>query len=217
MRKLVIIGAGGFGQEAVWVAESMNSILPPDDRWEILGYLDDDDSSLGKESYGFKVLGKPSAFNPAGREVWFHCAIGNNIKRERVAQSLSARHLRSATLIHPSVIIARDVSVGGGSFVGAGSILSPNCCVGRYVLINQRVSIGHDASLDDFSQACPGAQINGFAKVCRGALIGSNASIHFQKTVGEHAVVGSNSQVIRNVAPRTTVSGVPATVLMRSQ
>ena len=81
------------------------------------------------------------------------------------------------------------------------------------MLINTRAAIGHDAVVEDFSQICPGAQINGNCKVGRRALIGSNASIFPGISIGEGATVGGNSQVIRIVKANKTVNGVPAVCL----
>lgn len=209
MRKLVIFGAGGFGQEAAWVAESMNDQLPTHTRWEILGFLDDDPSKAGRQYFGHKTL----STRPTESDIWYYCAVGRNITREKISQRLDGYGWKAATLVHASVISARGVEIGEGTYVGPGSILSPMAQVGRHVIINQRVSIGHDAVLGDFSQACPGAQINGYCRLGRYALVGSNASIHQGKKVGEKAVVGSNSQVITDVATSTSVCGVPARVL----
>lgn len=46
--------------------------------------------------------------------------------------------------------------------------------------------------------------------ICRGALIGAGAVILGPVTVGEYARVGANSVVLDDVAPGTTVVGVPA-------
>lgn len=213
MRKLVIFGAGGFGQEAIWVAESMNEELPEPLRWEVLGYLDDDSTKVGQRFYGHPVLAAP----PDDRDLWFHCALGSNTAREAVASRLEARGWRPAALIHPSVVQAKFVEVGEGTYVGAGSILSPNARVGRHVIVNQRVSVGHDSLMEDFSQACPGSQINGFCQVLRGALIGSGASIRQGRSVGPRAVVGANSLAVMDVEPGTTVLGVPARLLSRAE
>jgi acetyltransferase-like isoleucine patch superfamily enzyme len=78
------------------------------------------------------------------------------------------------------------------------------------VLINQRTAIGHGSTLGDFSQVCPGAQINGDCRIGAGALVGSNASIHQGKSVGDNATVGANSLVVRSVAPGQSVMGIPA-------
>ena len=209
MRQLVIIGSGGFGQEAAWVAESMNEELAEEERWQIRGYLDDNEQCVGRELYGYKVLGRTDAWVAKG-PCFYYCAIGRNAVREAMSVRADALGWLPATLIHRSVVRARQTEVGAGTFIGPGCILSPNSVVGRHVIINQRVSVGHDARMEDFSQACPGAQINGNCRIGRGALVGSNASIHQGKAVGECAVVGANSQVITHVRARTSVCGVPA-------
>lgn len=210
MKTLVIIGAGGFGAEVAWVAESVGG-------WDIAGYLEVDPKLVGGQLYGHKIFAEAHADSFKGREVWFQGAFGENALREKVAARYEQLGWKPATLIHPSVIQAKDVVVGEGTYVGAGSILSPGCRIGRHVLINQRVAIGHDAGLDDFSQACPGAQINGHCKLGRGALVGSNASIHPRKSVGDYSVVGANSLLIRNIGSRVSVLGVPAKQLSRTE
>jgi sugar O-acyltransferase (sialic acid O-acetyltransferase NeuD family) len=211
MRPLVIFGAGGLAQEAIWVAEAVNADAPLETRWDILGYLSDDPSQHGTTVYGYPVLAGPPPSR--GATLWYHCAVGSNDARERAAGRLGGLGLKAATLVHPSVIQARGAEVGEGTYIGAGTILSPNAKVGCHVLINQRVLVGHDVTMSDFSQACPGAALSGGSRVGKGALIGTNASIYPRQTVGEYAVVGSNSYVIRRVAPRTTVLGVPAQVV----
>src|SRR4029078_8954864 len=44
----------------------------------------------------------------------------------------------------------------------------------------------------------------------RGASIGSNATIRSRVTIGEDAIVGAGSVVIKDVPPRTCVAGNPA-------
>jgi sugar O-acyltransferase (sialic acid O-acetyltransferase NeuD family) len=212
MMKLVIAGGGGFGAEAAWVAEEMNAGGFSSALWNILGYIDDNPDKTGGEFYGYKVLGLPEEVGHrlGKEEIWYFCAIGDNRARERMAGRLSALGWRAATLIHPSVIQARNVSIGEGTYVGSLSILSPNCSIGKHVIVNQRVSIGHDAIINDFCNICPGAQINGFCSVGQKSLIGSNASIHQNRCVGNNATVGANSSVIQDVSPNTSVIGVPA-------
>jgi hypothetical protein len=38
MRKLVIVGVGGFGREIAWLVERINAMEPT---WELLGFIDD--------------------------------------------------------------------------------------------------------------------------------------------------------------------------------
>ena len=53
--------------------------------------------------------------------------------------------------------------------------------------------------------------------VGRGASIGSGATIMCGLTIGEGALVGAGAVVTRDVAPGTTVAGVPARLLSRSR
>lgn len=217
MKNIVVIGAGGFGAEAIWVLEDMNRLNSKALGWNIIGYVDDDTSKKDKVYYDYKTLGSPEelAVTYEGEEVWYYCAIGNNTTRANIVQRLDNLGWHAAILIHPSVILARNISIGEGTYIGAGSIICPNAVIGKHVLINTRAAIGHDAVVEDFSQICPGAQINGNCKVGRRALIGSNASIFPGISIGEGATVGGNSQVIRIVKANKTVNGVPAVMLTK--
>ena len=212
LKKIVVMGAGGFGTEAMWILEEMNKLESSADCWDILGYVEDDVLKKHKVYYDYKTLGTPEEVEEdyAGQDLWYFCAIGDNYTRAAVAERLDRLGWKAATLIHPSVIMARNIKIGQGSFVGAGSVICPNAMIGEHVLINVRVAIGHDSVMESFSQACPGAQINGFCKIKYAAMIGSNASILPGRTVGEGATVGGNSQVLRSIKAGTTVNGVPA-------
>jgi len=215
LKNIVIVGAGGFGTEAIWVLEEMNRLSQEEERWNILGYVDDDINKKNLNFYGYRTIGTPEeiAAHHDSSDLWFFCAIGNNINKINVVTRIEQFGWRAACLMHPSVIFAREVSVGEGTYIGAGSVVCPNVTIGKHVLINTRVAVGHDAVLENFSQLCPGAQINGECRVGRGALIGSNASLLPGTEVGAGAIVGANSQVIRNVKAGSTVNGVPAITL----
>jgi sugar O-acyltransferase (sialic acid O-acetyltransferase NeuD family) len=217
MKQLLIVGGGGFSAEVAWIAEEMSKEKPLPEQWKIIGCADDNESKMGTERYGYSILGSPEALagNLEG-EVWYCCAVSNNKTRENIVARLEKLGWRAATIIHPSVIFAKNTEVGEGSYIGPLSIISPNARIGKHVLINNRVAVGHDATMEDFSQACPGAQINGGCKIGHGAMIGSNASIHQLTSVGAYSTVGSNSQVIMKVKPGTTVNGVPARLLCKS-
>ena len=209
------MGAGGFGVEAIWVLEDMNRLRPDTEKWNILGYVDDDTFKKDSMYYDYSTLGSPEKIAEAykGKDLWYYCAIGNNDVRAAVVERLDKLGWHAGILVHPSAIFARNIAIGEGTYIGPGAIVCPNAVIGKHVLINTRAVIGHDAIIEDFSQLCPGAQINGACRVARGALIGSNASLLPGASVGEWATVGGNSQVIRSVKAGATVYGVPAATL----
>lgn len=214
MRNLLIVGAGGFGKEVAWTALAMNRAFSDSDRWQLIGFADDDPKKVGCEIFSLPVLGSPeqAVARLSGGGLWYHCATGCNSTRAELAERLDKTGASSATLIHPSAVVAPHVEMGEGCYVGALTVINPEVSIGRHVLINQRVAIGHDAVLGDFCQINPGGQVNGACRVGELALVGSNASLHPGVRIGARAVVGANSQVLRDVPDNTTVNGVPCVV-----
>jgi sugar O-acyltransferase (sialic acid O-acetyltransferase NeuD family) len=215
-RRLLIIGAGGLGTEFAWVASEMNHASCRDTGgcapWEILGYADDNPAKKGQTIRGCIVHGTiQEAFLKFGsKDIGFAVAIGSNETRERVASLAEELGWTAETLVHPSSIVASTAEIGGGSYLAPGTVVCPGARVGRHVIINTHVSIGHDSQLDDFVQICPGARVSGGCQVERGGFVGSNSSLAPRAVVCEQAVVGACSFVLRKVAPRTTVLGCPA-------
>lgn len=215
-QRLIIVGAGGAGSEAKWVALRMGGPALGV-RWEIVGVVDDNPSLAGSEFEGLPLLGTVAQVlkrTDLG-DCQFHCAIGRNLQRERVAELFGQRAWRAATLIDPSAIVAESAAVGEGCYIGPYSVIAPHARVGRHVLVNSHVGVGHHAVIGDFAQLCPGVRVNGGCRVDRGAFLGSNASVHPGLSIGEGASIGANSFVIRSVKPRFSMLGVPARIVSR--
>ena len=53
MKKIYIVGAGGFGREIVWLIERINEETPT---WDIAGFIDDDVSIHGKAENGRRAF-----------------------------------------------------------------------------------------------------------------------------------------------------------------
>ena len=75
MKNLIIFGAGGFGRETAWAVERINKISPT---WNLLGFMDDDDTIQGTEINSYPVLGKLREVDKYP-DVYFVCAVGASI------------------------------------------------------------------------------------------------------------------------------------------
>ncbi|MEM9227302.1 MAG: acetyltransferase [Verrucomicrobiota bacterium] len=207
--RFVIIGAGGQGAEALWVARASS-------REGFLGFLDADPELAGKEVLGAEVLGAEDDFIAQGNAgVGFHCAIGNNGVRKAVAEKMQAAGLLPVTLIHPHAIVTEDVEIGAGTYIGAGTVVSIRARLGMHTLVNLNVTVGHDAVVGDYAQLCPGARVNGCCQVGAEALIGSNAVIEPGKSVGSGATLAACSFATDDVQPGETALGIPARAIFR--
>ena len=209
--KFVIIGAGGQGAEALWVARASA-------RSGCLGFLDSNPELAGSEVLGEKVLGTVDDFlKEAPEGVGFHCAIGNNTMRRKLAEQLEAAGMVPVTLIHPRAIVAAEAEIGAGTYIGAGCVVSIRARIGRHVLINLNANVGHDVRLGNFAQICPGVCVNGYCRVGDSAFIGSNAVIEPGKSVGEGATLAACSFAVGDVEPGHTAMGVPARTIFRKR
>lgn len=212
-RKLVIVGAGGAGVEALWVARRMNSAAGPP-VWDAIGFADDNPSLSGRTIAGLPVLGTPARIiQDAGLKAFFYCAIGNNRQRQRQAEFWEAAGWQGATLIDPTAVVAPSAEIGAGSYIAPLAFIGPEVVLGRHALINTGASVGHHTVAGDFTQLCPGGRLSGHTRLGEGAFVGSNAVTVPGATVGEWATVAAASLVVRDVPPRVTAIGVPAKIL----
>ena len=215
LQKLIVMGAGGLGSEVVWAAENQNAVSPT---FEILGFCDDDSAKKGCTFFGYPVLGNPEEVDAMFPEKpGFLCAIGNNRRRAKVVERVLVMNWAPVTVIDPSAIIAKDVQIGLGTYIAAGSTLSPNARVGAHVILNLKCTVTHDNVVEDYVQICPGASLSGFSTIRVGALVGSNAVVAPMINVGQWATLGAGSFAINHVPDGTTAMGNPARVMFRTE
>lgn len=208
MEPIVIIGAGGYAQELVWILDDINSNRT---QWECLGYIDPDrPDRAGQILYDRPVLGGWDAVTRLPSNVWFGCGIGDPTSRAKECVAAEALGWRPATLVHPSVVAARHVEIGAGTIVGAGSILAPYARVGRHCAINLAVTVGHNSIVGDYSVLSPGSRVSGGAVLEERVFLGTNSTVYLNRRVGAGASLGANSFLLTNLAAGKTAIGIPA-------
>ncbi len=175
--------------------------------WNVLGFLDDQADGAGSFS-DLPILGNLDWLE--GRRAAVALAIGSPSARRRLHRAAKSRGAVFPTLVHPDAMVGDDVSLGEGSIVGAGAIVTANVRGGVSVIANIGATVSHDVTLGDFATIAPGAHIAGTVTVGEGADIGIGASVIQTLSIGEWSVVGAGAVVIRDVAPNSTVVGVPA-------
>lgn len=201
MKKIIIIGASGFGKEAAWLIERMNQA---GHKLGLIGFCDDAPEKQSGAFAGFPLLGSvetAAATLPGAR---FFCAIGNNRARQAVVARAEAAGLIPCTLIDPTACIAPEAKLGEGSCLGIGSIVSAGAVIGNHVIVNHQACIGHDVRLNDFAQVCPGARISGGCEVGEGALLGTNASTIPGVSLGAWSTLGAGTAALTSLSEHTT-------------
>ena len=208
MNKLIILGAGGYAQELLWIVDDLNAQAPT---WDFLGFVDPLSAKhKGELYYDRPIIGCWDDI-PKQDSIHFACGIGSPSGRAKECAEAERRGYTPATLIHPSVIAARHVQVGEGTVIGAGCMLAPYAVIGRHCSLNLGVTIGHNSSMGDYCVLSPGAQLLGAARLSDRVFLGANATVYLGRKVGTGAIVGANSFLLTNLGPGASVIGVPAT------
>lgn len=208
MRKLYIVGAGGFGREVAWLVDRINGTGPV---WDLQGFLDDDQKKHGEPEGRHPVVGGIELLGRLPEEAWVVCAVGSAGTRKRIVQRVrQCGGVRFATLVDPSVPISPSVTVGEGSIICAGTILTVDITVGRHAIINLDCTVGHDARIGDYSTLYPGVHVSGCVTVGEEAELGTGSQIIQGKKIGRGTILGAGAVVVSDLPERCTAVGVPA-------
>ena len=214
MRSIVVVGAGGFGREALqWLRDQERRRK----HTKILGFLDDADKLQGSEVAGLPVLGRLDWLrDDAPENVACVCAIGEPAARKRVVRRLETWHVAFYNVIHPSVLMSDSVVVGHDVIIAPGSILTVDVRIGSHVHIDTSCTVAHDAVVGDYARLNPGVAVNGSDVIGTGAYIGTGATLIQNVRVGDWAVVGAGAVVINDIPDHAVAVGVPARVIKRN-
>jgi acetyltransferase-like isoleucine patch superfamily enzyme len=81
------------------------------------------------------------------------------------------------------------------------------------VLINLNSTVGHEASVGDWSTLSAQCDVTGGAKIADRVFMGSRATVIPGKSVGSRTVVAAGAVVMTDVPADVIVAGNPARVL----
>lgn len=208
MKEILIVGAGDFGRELVWLIEEINKQQA---RYVIRGFLDDAEEKQGMVIGGYPVLGRISdlkSFVPDDKVV-ATIAMQDGSIRKRIVESF-AWFQNWETLIHPNVVLADSVKIGKGTVLCPFVAVSVDTVIGEGCLINIGTTIGHDCSLGDYVSIMSNSAICGHVQIGAGAYLATSVSVVPGKKIGAYAKVGVGSSVIGHVKDGIIVMGNPA-------
>lgn len=171
MDDLILIGGGGHCKACIDVIES-------EGKYRIKGILDTPDK-IGQTLSGYLYIGTDDDLQHYIDEgSFFLITIGQvstSKTRQLIAQNLSKRSAKLATVISPRAYIAESAKVLAGTIAMHDSLVNAYAEIGEHCIINSKALIEHDSVIDAFCHISTGAIINGGVKIGEGSFVGSNA------------------------------------------
>ncbi len=208
MKKIAIIGAGGFGREVQMLIEQINKTKK---QYEFVGFFDDG-FTLGELINGFPILGGVKDINQIDYELSIVSAIGEPELKEELLGLIKNDNINYPILIHPNVLIgdSKFVNIGAGSIITAGVVITVNINIGKHVILNLACTVGHDTNIGDYSSFMPTVNISGEVEISKCVYVGTGAKIINRLEIGEYTVVGAGAVVAKSLPPKCTAVGIPA-------
>ena len=148
MKRLVILGSGGYGRTVYDVAEQLGYSIT---------VLDDSDKEhpLGSFSH---YISDDTEFIPA---------FGNNEFRLEWLERIEKAGGKPATLVHQSAYISPRAHVSEGCVILPGAIINTGTRIGKGCIINLGATVDHDVIVEDGVHLCVRCIIKGENRISR--------------------------------------------------
>ena len=225
MRKLYIIGAGGFGAEVEWLVNELQQEY--DLRYSVEAFVNQllDDPQHVQKKDGQTHCGLPVI---SGRELLeitksvvceLAIAIGDVGGRRGSFFKLPSTNINFPTLIHPSVVYddrKGRIIFSEGTIVCANTTLTTNIQVGKFVHINLDCTIGHDVIIHDFCTLSPGVHISGKVIIEEGVFLGTGAVVLPGIKIGHNSTIGAGAVVTKDIPSGVIAVGIPAKIVNKN-
>lgn len=205
-KKIVLVGGGGHAKVVIDAIRCKGE-------YDIYGIVDPK-LKAGDKILGVRIIGTddelPDLFYKKKIKYAFIGigSLGDERTigvRKKVAENLEKLKFKMPVIMHPKAIVAKDVKIGEGTFIAAGSIINPGTKIGKNVIVNTGASVDHDCEIGNFAHIAPGVTLSGNVKVGDETHMGTGASIIQNITIGKNCFIKAGAIIKNNLQDNTTM------------
>jgi sugar O-acyltransferase (sialic acid O-acetyltransferase NeuD family) len=141
----------------------------------------------------------------------------NFLQRAAIIKSLGLPKNRFATIIHPSVSVGYECTIGSNCLLMQNVVLTAGVTLGDNIIILPNTVIAHDSSIDDNTVIGSNVTLSGSVKIGKQCYIGSGTKCLQEIIIEENSLVGLGSVVIKDIPGGSVVAGNPAKIIRKIQ
>jgi sugar O-acyltransferase (sialic acid O-acetyltransferase NeuD family) len=216
LKRIAIIGAGGFAREVKWLISDINRVQPT---YEFAGYLVSDVNKLGEQDSRDEVLGDFTWLDKHGIDA-LCIGIGNPAIRLNIGSDIQTRFpaVEWPALVHPTVQMHfPSAKLGKGIILCAGTIGTVNITIEDFAMVNLACTLGHESTIGRGSVLNPTVNISGGVTIEDGVLVGTGAQVLQYVRMGAGSMLGAGAVANKDVPAGVTAVGIPAKPLAKTQ
>jgi sugar O-acyltransferase (sialic acid O-acetyltransferase NeuD family) len=211
MRKILIIGAGGWGRE---VLDQLCGDPARCVEWNVKGFLDSRAHMLDGFNYDYRILGDPMTYVPQPDDV-FVCAVGSPRDRQKYARPLLDKGATFIPILTDMTGHRPSLRIGNGCLLSPRVQLGSGVRLGDFVNVHSLTILGHDVQVGDYAQIGAMNFIGGGARIGAFAVLHPHATVLPGVQIGDEAVVGAGAVVLKDVPAGATVFGNPGKIIFQ--
>ena len=207
---MIIVGAKGFAKEILEVLHQTSQL-------ENIVFYDDVNDNAPDVLFGqFPVLKSFEAaktyFGTIDNKLTI--GIGTPVLRRKLFDKFTAiGGVFTSTISNSANLGSYDVSIGEGTNILDGAVLSNSTTIGKGCIIYYNAIITHDCIVGDFVEISPAAILLGRCKIDAYTQIGSNATILPDVIIGKNVIIGAGAVVTKDIPDNSVVVGIPAKII----
>ena len=204
--KIIIIGAGQHARVVLYNIEEQ-------DKYDVIGFLDSNDSRIGDFFEGKKILGnyQKEDLRKLSENIGtnkFFIGFGNMKYRKKVFEYFINNGWEAVNIIHPNAVISKKAKLGRGILIECGCLITPNPIIGDNVVINTGSQVNHDNIIENHVYIASGVVLSGGIKILDDGVI-----ITLGCSVGENSLIGAGGVVTKNIPAGVVAYGNPCKVI----
>lgn len=207
MKKIFIVGGGGFARECQLALETLIK-NKPELGLSFGGFLGHNGNVVDAKSLQHLFLGdvKDHVFKD---DEYCVIGVGKPEIRKKIFDDLKAMGAKFYTLIAYDCLIGETVKLGEANIIFSSSFTS-EITVGDGNLFNGEVIVGHDCQIGNFNFFAPRTNILGNVKIGDGNTIGTGSVLLPSCKIGNNNKIAPLSAVYRGCKNDCHLLGNPA-------
>ncbi len=213
-KKLVIVGAGEFGEIAY-------EYFTMDSPYEVKAFAVEKQYLTESSLYDLPIVAMeelPALYPPEEYETFVAITYPKlNRERTRMYHMCKQYGYRCASYISSRAFVWHNVEVGENTFIFEDNTVQFHAKIGNNVVLWSGNHIGHRSVIKDNCWLTSHVVVSGFCSVGENSFIGVNVSIGDRVTIADDSVIGAGSVTVKSLEEKGRVYiGSPAKKIERT-